>query len=244
MNGLAVPIAQYLDFDVTRLFEIFFKINRIVAEGGLGLGPRRLEGRGKFLRGAGDFHAAPAAAGRRLYENREAEHPRHGQRFRVGGDCPRRAWDARNSEPERRRFGRDLIAHEPDVFRLRADEGNVMVRENLGEPRILGKESIAWMQGFGAGDFAGGKKGWNVQIGIPGGGRPDAHRFIGELHMHRMGVGRRVNRHGRDAELLGGAQNPQGDFAAIGDKDFVEHVSPLATRPYSMTSSGWPYSTG
>ncbi len=32
-----------------------------------------------------------------------------------------------------------------------------------------------------------------------------------------------MHRDGRNAELLAGAQHPQGDFAAIGDQDFIEH---------------------
>ena len=48
--------------------------------------------------------------------------------------------------------------------------------------------------------------------------------FVGELDMHRIRVGGRMDRDGRNAEFLGGAQNAQGDFAAIGDQDFVEHV--------------------
>jgi hypothetical protein len=32
-----------------------------------------------------------------------------------------------------------------------------------------------------------------------------------------------MHRDGRDAELLAGAQDPERDFAAIGDEDFFEH---------------------
>jgi hypothetical protein len=42
--------------------------------------------------------------------------------------------------------------------------------------------------------------------------------------MHRVGVGGRVDRDGRDAKLLAGAQDAQGDFAAIGDENLVEHA--------------------
>ena len=38
--------------------------------------------------------------------------------------------------------------------------------------------------------------------------------------MHGIGVGSRVDRDGRDAELLAGAQHAQRDLAAIGDQDF------------------------
>ena len=81
MNGLAMAIAQNLDFDMARLFEIFFKIDRIVAERCLGFGPRRFECDGKLMRAAGNFHAAAAAARRRLDENRETQRPRDGQRL-------------------------------------------------------------------------------------------------------------------------------------------------------------------
>ena len=48
--------------------------------------------------------------------------------------------------------------------------------------------------------------------------------------MHGVGVGGRMHRDGRDAELLAGAQHAQRDLAAIGDQDFVEHQLPLACR--------------
>ena len=121
----------------------------------------------------------------------------------FAGDRAGRARHAGNAELGRRRFGRDLIAHEPDVLRLGADEKDVMVGENLREPRVLGEKSIARMQGFGAGDFASPELRGDVEIGIARGRRPDANRFVGEFHVHRMGVGGRMNRHGRDAELLG-----------------------------------------
>ena len=41
--------------------------------------------------------------------------------------------------------------------------------------------------------------------------------------MHGFGVDGRMDGDSGDAQLLGGAQDPQGDFAAIGDQDFVEH---------------------
>ena len=40
MDGVALAVAQHLDLDVARLLEIFFQIDRIVAERGLGFGAR------------------------------------------------------------------------------------------------------------------------------------------------------------------------------------------------------------
>src|ERR1700730_1540699 len=208
MNSLAVAIAENLDFDMTRLFEKLFEIDRVVAEDRLSLDPRRFERDGKIVRGAGDFHAASAATRRRLYEDWKSKPPGDGRRLLIAGDRAGRARHAGDAVPGRRRSGLDLIAHEPDVRRLGADENDVMVGEDLREPRVLGEKSIARMQGFGAGDFASPEKRGDVEIGITRGGRPDTYRFVGEFHVHRMGVGRRMNRHCRDAELLGRAQYP------------------------------------
>jgi hypothetical protein len=41
--------------------------------------------------------------------------------------------------------------------------------------------------------------------------------------MHRVGIGGRMHRDGRNPELLAGAQHPERDLAAIGDQDFVKH---------------------
>jgi hypothetical protein len=43
--------------------------------------------------------------------------------------------------------------------------------------------------------------------------------------VHGVGVGGRVHGHGRDAELLAGAQHPERDLAAIGYEDFLKHGS-------------------
>ena len=40
VDGMALPVAEDLDLDVPRLLQVFFQIDRVVAEGGLGLGPR------------------------------------------------------------------------------------------------------------------------------------------------------------------------------------------------------------
>jgi hypothetical protein len=48
--------------------------------------------------------------------------------------------------------------------------------------------------------------------------------------MHRVGVGSRMDCHGLDAQFLAGAQDAQGNFAAVGDQDFLEHAKVSLTR--------------
>ena len=60
----------------------------------------------------------------------------------------------------------------------------------------------------------------------------DAMRFVGEAHVLRIGVGVGEHRDGADAEPARGTDDPAGDFAAVGDEDFVEHqkFSPSPSR--------------
>ena len=53
--------------------EVLLEIDLVVAEGGLGLGARGLEGGVDVVRPLGELHAAPAAAGRRLDDDRIAD---------------------------------------------------------------------------------------------------------------------------------------------------------------------------
>ena len=56
-----------------------------------------------------------------------------------------------------------------------------------------------------------------------GGRGTDADAFVGEADVHGVGVGSRMHGDGRDAEILAGAQDAEGDFAAVRDEDFLNH---------------------
>jgi hypothetical protein len=156
----------------------------------------------------------------------------------VVGHAAFGARHAGNAEALCRALCLDLVAHDPDVLGFRADEGDAMVLQHLGEAGVLGQEAVAGMNRIRAGDLAGRDDRGHVEVAVAGGGRPDADALVGKPHVHGVGVGGRVHGHRRDAELLGRAQDPQGDFAPVRDQDFIEHGR------YSITSSGSPYSTG
>jgi hypothetical protein len=82
------------------------------------------------------------------------------------------------------------------------------------------------MNGISAGDFACCEQGWNIEIGIAARGRADADALIGEPHMHRVGVSRRMHGYSCDTELFARAENPEGYFATIGNQDLLKHVFP------------------
>ena len=172
-----------------------------------------------------DLHAAPAAAGRGLHQHRKADLAGDAERFGVRGDAAVGAGHARDAERLGGALGLDLVAHLPDVLGLGADEMDRVLGEDFGKARVLRKESVARMHGVGAGDLAGREQRRHVEVAVARGRRADADAFVGEPHMHRVGVGGGMHGDRRDAELLAGAEHPERDFAAIGDEDFVEHRS-------------------
>ena len=122
MHEVAVRIGEDLDLDVTRAIDELLQIDAGVLEGGLGLGPGRLE-RGRELRlVAADAHPLAAAAGGGLDQHRIADRSRQPKRLGVGGD---HAVGARNARDLGRRgdlLGLGLQAHLADRLVRRPDE--------------------------------------------------------------------------------------------------------------------------
>ena len=48
-------------------------------------------------------------------------------------------------------------------------------------------------------------------------------RLIGQTHVQGVAVELGIDRHSGDSHLSGSSDNTDGDFAAIGDKDFLQH---------------------
>ncbi len=53
------------------------------------------------------------------------------------------------------------------------------------------------------------------------------HRLVSHIHMHGVVIGIRIDRHCLDAHPARGFHDAAGDFAAIGDQDFLEHAGGL-----------------
>ena len=127
-----------------------------------------------------------------------------------------RAGHARRRHP---RLGRGLVAHGADDDRRRPDEDEAGGDAGFGEIGALGEEAVARMDSLGAGRLGRADEVRDREIGLRRRRRADAHGGVGEAHMQGLGVGVAVD--GNDAEALGagGADDPAGDLAAIGDKD-------------------------
>ncbi len=95
--------------------------------------------------------------------------------------------------------------------------------DDLGEAGVFREKTVAWVHSLSPSDLTGRYDTGNVEITLGGGGGTDAHALVGQAHVHGGGVGLGVHGHGGDAHLLAGPVDAQGNLAAIGDEDLVEH---------------------
>src|SRR5579863_2635462 len=89
------------------------------------------------------------------------------------------------------------------------------------------------------GNFGGADDSGNIQVAESELRRANADGFVGKAHMQRVAVRLAVNGHRADAELLARANHAQGNFAAVGNQDFLEHEKQLSaiSRQLSASSS-------
>ena len=133
-------------------------------------------------------------------------------------------------------FEFDLVAHRLDGFGVGADEDDARLSERVGESRALGQEPITRMERLGARRLAGRDDLVDDEVGLRRRGRADGDRLIGHFDMQCVLVGFGIDGDGLDAHAARGLDHPAGDFAAIGDQNFLEHRLPTRGK---RTLSGW-----
>ena len=169
-----------------------------------------------------DAHAAPAAAGAGLDDDRVADLLAPGQGVLDVSTTP--SLPGMSGTPGRLHggLGLGLVAHPADDLGVGADEDDAAGLADVHEVRVLAEEAVAGMDGLGAGHLGGGDhlagcsgRTWRWR-------GADADVLVGEAHVQGVPVGLRVDRHGLDAQLLAGQDHPQGDLAPVGDEDLPE----------------------
>ncbi len=209
---------------MARFQHVFFDEDAVIVEGILGFvdaGGEALEG---FLVVEGNAQTLATTAGRGLDHHRVTDPLgdfnglfRAGNRGVVAGNGVDLGF-------ERQLLGLDLVAHLADRVVLRADELDAFLFQTTRELGVLGQEAVARMDSLSTGLLAGGDDLVHDQIGLFRGGRADADGFIGQIDVQRILVGFGINGDGLDAHLAGGLDDAAGNFAAVGDQNFVKHV--------------------
>ena len=176
----------------------------------------------QFLGPLHDAHAAPAAARRRFQNDRIPDFLRQRQRLLRTLQHARRAGQHRHAHLAHEGARPLLDAHQPDHFRLRADELDARGLADLRELGILAQKAVAGMDRVDVGDLRRADDRRDIQIAARALGRSDADRLVGESHVRAVAVGLGIDGHGLDSQFLTGADDANRDFAAIGDEDFLK----------------------
>ena len=232
-DRVAEGVGQDLDLDVARVLQELLHVDRGIAEGGAGLGAGGLYGVDQRCLGVHHAHAAAAATAGGLDDHGVTDQPSLADDLLgVVGQGAFAARDAGHAALDHGLLGGDLVAHRADRLRCRPDEDKAAFFDTLGEVGVLAEETVARMDGFSVRHFGRGDDGGHVEVAQAGRRRADADRFIGQFHVLGLAIGFRVDDHRLDAHLATGALDAKGDFASIGDQDFLEHgasaQSPLA----------------
>ena len=192
-----------------------------------------------------DEHALAAAARYRLQDDGIADFLGGGERhlvvFQRGAALGHRYAGRRHGGARR-----ILVADEAKRLGHGADPDDAGLRDHLGEVSVLGKKAVAWMNGFGLGLDRRFEHGLLVEIAFRRIGGTDAIGEVGELDVQGVLVGIGIDGDRLDAKLLAGADDADGDFAAIGDENSPEHKCsllflvlfyPLSPEPVSGTTT-------
>ncbi len=218
-----------------------FEIHGGVAKRGTGLGTRRANGWKQVLRALDRPHAFAAAPGHRLHEERIPHLRRRGRDLIIAGAGVEGLLGSRDDwhpRPDRGLPRGGLAAHQPDRLGRGSDERQSCVRAGLGEPRILGQEAVAGMDGVGTRTPCGVDDAVDAKVTFRGGARADVNGLVRFTDMPSVAVAVGVDRHARNGHLAAGPNDPDGDLAAVGDEDFG-----MSQSPYSNAASARAYGT-
>ena len=221
-DHLAVPVAEDLDFDVTRPLDELLEKDRVIAERRQRFGARQTVGLFELVRSADDAHPLAAAAGRGFEDHRIADPPGGFARRREIRERAVRARHHRHSGGDHPLARRGLRAHRRDRLRRRTDERDAALAAERRELGALGKEAVARMDRVGADldreiDECGG-----LEVALGSRRRADAVSLVRREHGERLAIGVGVGDRAADPFLAQRAQNPHGDLAAIRDENFAK----------------------
>ena len=89
---------------------------------------------------------------------------------------------------------------------------------------VLGKKSVARMDGVCPGDLGCAQHVGNISVAERCVGRSDTDLLVGCAHMQARCIGLGKDRHGLNAEFFTGANHAERDLTAIGYQHFLEHA--------------------
>jgi hypothetical protein len=210
-----VLIGEDLQFDVLRILEIAFGVNRRVLEIRLGFAARGFERRLQLAVVVRDLQAFAAAAAGRLERQRIAVVFRRAARAVEVFDGRDAAGNDRHFRLLHRRARAQFVAHCVDGIRVRPNPREAGLDDSARERGVFGEEPVPRMDRFGAGTLRRLDQFVDVQVTQRRRGRTDQVGFVGHAHVQRVTVRFGIDRNGRDVHLARRSHDPNRDLAAV-----------------------------
>jgi hypothetical protein len=138
--------------------------------------------------------------------------------------------------------GAKLVANRLEVRVGRSDEEEAVLARGTRQAHVLGQKAVSRMNGVGFGPDRRADNRLDVEITAARLRRPDADRAVGEPCWHGVEVRLRSREHCLDAEVAAGADDADGDLAAVRDQDPPDdHVGGWRNRIRTCSAStSWP----
>ena len=225
MHQGPVGIAQHLDFHMAGTADQLFKINFAIAKGGLGFA---FGGQHLFCQVLAIFdhaHATAATAPTGLKHDRIPDLPGDFSHFVdvIGQGCGCR--HHRHPGGLGHVARRNLVAQRSHYVGIRADKGDARVGTGIGKVWVFRQKTITGMNGINPGIAGNAQNILDIKIGANGFvALANPVGFIGFEPMQGKTVFIRKNRYRADAKLVGGTQNANRNFTAIGNQKLTDFL--------------------
>ena len=135
----------------------------------------------------------------------------------------RRPWNDRRTAALGGEPRRHLVTHLVDRLGRRTDPRHAEAADGAGEVGVLGEEPVSGVHCIGAAAPDRVEDGVGVEVALGRGAAAERVGLVGEPYMQRIAIEIGVDRHGRDAELAGGADDSDRDLTPVGDQDLLQH---------------------
>ncbi len=213
----------------------------LVSEGALGLRARRGQRLAELGLRVHAPHPLAAAARDRLDQHRPADARGLLREPHVGLVDAVVARHDRHARLLHQPLGLALEPHRADGSRRGPHEDEPRGLHRLDEGGVLRQEPVARMDRLGAGGQCRLHDPVDPQVAVGGRGRADAHGLVAGRDMGGSCVYVREDGDGADPEAPGGARDPDGDLAAVGDEEGGEHqgASPSQGRSRKRRRAAW-----
>ena len=221
VQHVAVLVTQNLHFNVLGTRYVFLKEHCGITKRPISLAASFIEQPLQILGLVYHAHAASAAAKGRLDDQREPNVFGHLHRLGAGGDGVICAGQNRHTSRLGQRACLGLVTHLAQQLRAWPHKGKPSLGASLGKVSVLRQKSVAGMDVIHPALLSHLHDALNVQI--------RAHRALAHTHqigfirlktVHSQTILLRVDCHGAHVHLRGGAENADGDLAAVGRHQF------------------------